>query len=140
MRASKPSLPQPVGSVLDGLSGLNLGRIVKLPVLGLNDQLPNFEWSLLSGSHEVPKPDVRLEAITTEWEQSLTSIQLNFSGRFDSQVLKSNTKGRTCHRSMLDQNKEVSAVIARVNTGSHRMYDLGFQYDGKTNVVQTVTG
>ena len=30
--------------------------------------------------------------------------------------------------------------MARINTGSHRIYDIGFQYDGKTNVVQTVTG
>ena len=41
---------------------------------------------------------------------------------------------------MLEQTKEVSAIIARINTGSHRFYDIGFQYDGKTNVVQTVTG
>ena len=34
----------------------------------------------------------------------------------------------------------MSAVVARVNTGSQRIYDIGFQYDGKTNIVQTVTG
>ena len=41
---------------------------------------------------------------------------------------------------MLEQDKEVSAVIARINTGSNRIYDIGFEYNGKTNVVQTVTG
>ena len=70
----------------------------------------------------------------------MTSIQLNFTGRLNSQPLASHTKGRTCHRSMLEETKEVSAIIARINTGSHRFYDIGFQYDGKTNVVQTVTG
>ena len=58
----------------ESLCGLDLGRIMKLPLLGIASETPNFEWSLLSGSHEVVRPDVRLLAISTEWQQSLTSI------------------------------------------------------------------
>ena len=69
VRSSKPEPPQPVGAGIGGLnSGLNLGKLVKLPLLGLTTQKPNFEWSLLSGSHEVARPDIHLQAISTEWE------------------------------------------------------------------------
>mmetsp|Transcript_11506 Transcript_11506/g.14476 ORF Transcript_11506/g.14476 Transcript_11506/m.14476 type:complete len:127 (-) Transcript_11506:398-778(-) len=75
VRGSKAEPPQPVlGGVLSAPRGLDLGKLVKLPMLGAPDDSPNFEWSLLSGSHEVVRPDVRLQAITTEWLQSLTSI------------------------------------------------------------------
>lgn len=86
VRASKAEAPQPVNPGLTGTvsTTLDLGKLTKLPILGQQIESTNFEWSLLSGSHEVPRPDVRLIAISTEWEQSLTSIQLNFSGRLES--------------------------------------------------------
>ena len=88
----------------------------------------------------VPKPEARLQALSTEWDQSLTRMQLHFGGGLDSKALEATCKGRTYHRSVIDQTKSVSAVAARINSSSKRIYDIGFQYEGKTNVVQTVTG
>ena len=55
-------------------------------------------------------------------------------------MLEASVKGVTHHRSLVDQTKSVSAIVARINSSSKRIYDIGLQYDGKTNVIQTVTG
>ena len=145
VRASKSSLaPQPsIGNLTTTVDDSNLapelGRLSKLPMIGLQVK-PNFHWSLYSMSHQVPRPDCRLQALSSEWSQSLTRLQLHFASGMESQALTSATKGQSYHRSLFDQTKNVSALVARINQSSQRIYDIGFQYDGKTNVVQTVTG
>ena len=75
---------------LQSLRGQQTGKLNKLPLLGCFERSTNFEWCLfqLNSDMPIPKPDVRLQALSSEWCQSLTRIQLHFSGGSDSTALQ----------------------------------------------------
>ena len=117
------------------------GSLARLPILGIQTHAPNTEWTIYSSeciSYEngaYPKPELTLHALSTEWAQSLTKLQMHFGGGLDSSSLQSKCQGKTYHRSLISQTQRLSAITARINQSSGRIYDIGFQYDGKTNVI-----
>ena len=81
VRSSKTAVPPQVLRSLQEIKDQTFGRLVKLPLLGSQEH--NFEWSIYSGvsneeasivslSGKLCRPDTHLQAISTEWSQSLT--------------------------------------------------------------------